>query len=158
EGVRPSAAGPVGPADRRHGAAQRRDDHWAGPFADGEERLLRDPQPVQGQGLARALRGAHAQAPHRHPQPDAEDDRPAHAARSPGRRRYRNQTVMAKGILGRKLGMTQVFDPETGAVTPVTVIEAGPCPVVQVKTAAVDGYDAVQLAFEPVAERKLSKG
>jgi large subunit ribosomal protein L3 len=64
---------------------------------------------------------------------------------------------MPKGILGRKLGMTQVFDPETGAVTPVTVIEAGPCPVVQVKTAAVDGYDAVQLAFDAVAERKLSK-
>jgi large subunit ribosomal protein L3 len=64
---------------------------------------------------------------------------------------------MAKGILGRKLGMTQVFDEETGAVTPVTVIEAGPCPVVQVKTADVDGYDAVQLAFEPVAERKLTK-
>jgi large subunit ribosomal protein L3 len=54
--------------------------------------------------------------------------------------------------------MTQVFDPETGAVTPVTVIAAGPCPVVQVKTAATDGYDAVQLAFDEVAERKLSKG
>jgi large subunit ribosomal protein L3 len=64
---------------------------------------------------------------------------------------------MAKGILGRKLGMTQVFDPETGRVTPVTVIEAGPCPVVQVRTAAADGYEAVQLAFEPVAERKLTK-
>jgi large subunit ribosomal protein L3 len=62
-----------------------------------------------------------------------------------------------KGILGRKLGMTQVFDPETGRVSPVTVIEAGPCPVVQVKTADSDGYDAVQLAFEPVQERKLSK-
>jgi large subunit ribosomal protein L3 len=63
-----------------------------------------------------------------------------------------------KGILGRKLGMTQVFDPESGAVTPVTVIEAGPCPVVQVRTSDVDGYDAVQLAFGAVAERKLSKG
>jgi large subunit ribosomal protein L3 len=63
-----------------------------------------------------------------------------------------------KGILGRKLGMTQVFDPETGDVTPVTVIEAGPCPVVQVKTEATDGYEAVQLAFEPVAERKITKG
>ena len=62
-----------------------------------------------------------------------------------------------KGIVGRKLGMTQVFDPETGVVTPVTVIEAGPCPVVQVKTVETDGYEAVQLAFEPVAERKLSK-
>jgi large subunit ribosomal protein L3 len=64
---------------------------------------------------------------------------------------------MAKGILGKKLGMTQVFDPETGAVTPVTVIQAGPCPVVQVKTRDTDGYDAVQLAFDAVADRKLSK-
>jgi large subunit ribosomal protein L3 len=63
-----------------------------------------------------------------------------------------------KAIIGRKLGMTQVFDTETGRVTPVTVIEAGPCPVVAVRTADTDGYDAVQLAFEPVAERKLSKG
>jgi large subunit ribosomal protein L3 len=63
-----------------------------------------------------------------------------------------------KGIVGRKLGMSQVFDPESGQVTPVTVIEAGPCPVVQVKTAEGDGYAAVQLAFEPVAERKLSGG
>ena len=65
---------------------------------------------------------------------------------------------MAKGILGRKLGMTQVFDPETGGVTPVTVIQAGPCPVVQVKFADADGYDAVQLAYDAVADRKLSKG
>jgi large subunit ribosomal protein L3 len=62
-----------------------------------------------------------------------------------------------KGIVGKKLGMTQVFDPESGVVTPVTVIEAGPCPVVQVKTLATDGYEAVQVAFEEVAERKLSK-
>jgi large subunit ribosomal protein L3 len=63
-----------------------------------------------------------------------------------------------KGILGRKLGMTQLFDPESGAVTPVTVIEAGPCPVVEVRTEAEHGYDAVQLAFDPVADRKLSQG
>ena len=63
-----------------------------------------------------------------------------------------------KGIVGRKLGMSQVFDPETGAMAAVTVIQAGPCPVVQVKTVSTDGYDAVQLAFEPVAERKLAKG
>ena len=62
-----------------------------------------------------------------------------------------------KGILGRKLGMTQVFDPESGEVTPVTVIEAGPCPVIQVKTVETDGYEAVQIAFDAVAERKLSK-
>jgi large subunit ribosomal protein L3 len=64
---------------------------------------------------------------------------------------------MAKGILGRKLGMTQVFDPDTGAVTSVTVIAAGPCPVVQVKTLEADGYEAVQLAFDAVEERKLTK-
>jgi len=64
---------------------------------------------------------------------------------------------MPKGIVGRKLGMTQVFDPETGAVTSVTVIAAGPCPVVQVKTNELDGYEAVQLAFDAVPERKLTK-
>jgi large subunit ribosomal protein L3 len=63
-----------------------------------------------------------------------------------------------KGIVGRKLGMTQIFDPESGGVTPVSVIEAGPCPVVHVRTTAADGYEAVQLAFDPVADRKLSKG
>jgi large subunit ribosomal protein L3 len=62
-----------------------------------------------------------------------------------------------KGIVGKKLGMTQVFDPESGGVTPVTVIEAGPCPVVHVRTLDADGYEAVQVAFEAVAERKLSK-
>jgi len=63
-----------------------------------------------------------------------------------------------KGIVGKKLGMTQIFDTETGVVTPVTVIEAGPCPVVQVKTMDTDGYEAVQLAFDVVAGRKISKG
>jgi large subunit ribosomal protein L3 len=62
-----------------------------------------------------------------------------------------------KGILGKKLGMTQLFDEETGAVTAVTVIEAGPCPVVAVRTPDADGYEAVQLAWEPVADRKVSK-
>jgi large subunit ribosomal protein L3 len=62
-----------------------------------------------------------------------------------------------KGIVGRKLGMTRVFDPESGVVTPVTVIEAAPCPVVQVKTTDADGYDAVQIAYDAVAERKLTK-
>jgi large subunit ribosomal protein L3 len=62
-----------------------------------------------------------------------------------------------KGIVGRKLGMTQVFDEETGTVTPVTVIQAGPCPVVAVRTQDTDGYDAVQLAYDEVPERKLTK-
>ena len=62
-----------------------------------------------------------------------------------------------KGIVGKKLGMTRLFDEESGAVTPVTVIEAGPCPVVAVRTPDADGYEGVQLAWEPVAERKISK-
>jgi large subunit ribosomal protein L3 len=62
-----------------------------------------------------------------------------------------------RGIVGTKLGMTQLFDQESGVVTPVTVIEAGPCPVVQVKTAESDGYSAVQLAYGQVKDRRLSK-
>jgi large subunit ribosomal protein L3 len=59
-------------------------------------------------------------------------------------------------IVGRKLGMTQVFL-EDGAVAPVTVIEAGPCPVTAVRNSERDGYSAVQLAFDEVRERKLTK-
>lgn len=59
-----------------------------------------------------------------------------------------------KGILGKKVGMTQLFDAE-GNVTPVTVIEAGPCYVTQIKTKATDGYDAVQLGFEEVKPKRL---
>jgi large subunit ribosomal protein L3 len=62
-----------------------------------------------------------------------------------------------KGIIGKKLGMTQVFDQETGELVPVTVIQAGPCPVVTVRTAEADGYDAVQLAWDEVPDKKLSK-
>ncbi len=54
---------------------------------------------------------------------------------------------MSKGILGRKIGMTQVYDPETGVATPVTVIEAGPCTVLQIHTKEKDGYEAVQLGY-----------
>jgi large subunit ribosomal protein L3 len=64
---------------------------------------------------------------------------------------------MGKAIIGTKLGMTQLFDEESGQVTPVTVIEAGPCPVVAVRTAETDGYAAVQLAFGPVKEKKLTR-
>ena len=61
------------------------------------------------------------------------------------------------GLLGRKLGMTQVFDPEDGHVERVTVIEAGPCFVTAIRRAERDGYDALQLAFGAVAEKKLNK-
>ena len=63
---------------------------------------------------------------------------------------------MQKAIIGKKVGMTQIFD-ESGKVIPVTVIEAGPCVVTQKKTEENDGYSAVQLGFEEVKERKLSK-
>jgi len=64
---------------------------------------------------------------------------------------------MMRGILGRKVGMTQLFD-ESGAVVPVTIIEAGPCYVTQVKNVDTDGYNAVQIGFDEVPERKLTKG
>lgn len=63
---------------------------------------------------------------------------------------------MNKAIIGRKLGMTQIFSPD-GKVIPVTVIEAGPCPVVQVKTVDRDGYSAVKLGFNEVEEKELNK-
>ena len=61
-----------------------------------------------------------------------------------------------KAIIGKKVGMSQIFD-ENGRVIPVTVIEAGPCAVVQKKTVEKDGYASVQLGFEDIAERKLTK-
>ena len=61
-----------------------------------------------------------------------------------------------KTLIGKKVGMTQIFD-EKGNVIPVTVIEAGPCPVVQIKTVETDGYMAVQLGFGSVKENKVNK-
>ncbi|MBQ1270001.1 MAG: 50S ribosomal protein L3 [Clostridia bacterium] len=63
---------------------------------------------------------------------------------------------MNKAIIARKLGMTQVFSPE-GKVIPVTVVEAGPCPVVQIKTLERDGYTAIKLGFSEVAEKYVNK-
>ena len=63
---------------------------------------------------------------------------------------------MVKAIIGKKVGMTQIFD-EKGKVIPVTVIEAGPCVVVQKKTIEKDGYDAVQLGFQDVKEHRITK-
>lgn len=63
---------------------------------------------------------------------------------------------MKKGIIGKKLGMTQIFT-ENGASIPVTVIEAGPCYVTQKKTVDTDGYDAVQLGFEDIKEKHVNK-
>ena len=63
---------------------------------------------------------------------------------------------MNKAIVGRKLGMTQVFSPD-GKVIPVTVVEAGPCPVVQVKTVENDGYSAIKVGFQKVSEKEVNK-
>ena len=63
---------------------------------------------------------------------------------------------MSLGILGRKLGMTQIFDEEGRAIS-VTVVEAGPCPVTQVKTEATDGYTALQIGFVEAREKVLTK-
>ena len=63
---------------------------------------------------------------------------------------------MLKGLIGRKIGMTQIFD-ESGRAIPVTLLEAGPCFVSQVKNAETDGYSAVQLAFGEVKPKRLSK-
>ncbi|MDR1439949.1 MAG: 50S ribosomal protein L3, partial [Clostridiales bacterium] len=63
---------------------------------------------------------------------------------------------MKKFILGRKIGMTQIFD-ETGIAIPVTVVEAGPCMVIQKKTVETDGYESVKIGFGETAERKLTK-
>ena len=62
---------------------------------------------------------------------------------------------MKKAIIGRKVGMTQIFD-EAGKVIPVTVLEAGPCVIAQVKSVETDGYNAVQLGFGDVKESKLN--
>ena len=63
---------------------------------------------------------------------------------------------MQKAIIGKKVGMTQIFD-ESGKVIPVTVVEAGPCTVTQLKTVEKDGYAAVQLGYQDVKESKLTK-
>ena len=63
---------------------------------------------------------------------------------------------MNKGLIGKKIGMTQIFD-ESGKVIPVTVIEAGPCVVAQVKTQDTDGYAAIQLGYGDIKEKKLNK-
>ena len=64
---------------------------------------------------------------------------------------------MQKGIIGKKIGMTQIFDQEAGKVIPVTVVEAGPCVVVQKKTVENDGYVALQIGFDDVKAQRINK-
>lgn len=64
---------------------------------------------------------------------------------------------MSVGILGTKLGMTQIFNQETGTAIPVTVVQAGPCTITQIKTQETDGYCSVQIGYQEVKEKALSK-
>ena len=64
---------------------------------------------------------------------------------------------MSVGLLGTKLGMTQIFDSETGGAIPVTVIQAGPCTITQIKSKETDGYDAIQLGYSEVKTKALNK-
>jgi large subunit ribosomal protein L3 len=68
----------------------------------------------------------------------------------------KQENRMLKGLIGKKIGMTQIFDGD-GRAVPVTLIEAGPCFVSQIKTLANDGYNAIQLAFDEVKPKRLSK-
>lgn len=64
---------------------------------------------------------------------------------------------MSVGILGTKLGMTQIFDAETGISIPVTVVQAGPCTITQIKTPETDGYNSIQIGYEEVKPKALNK-
>lgn len=68
----------------------------------------------------------------------------------------KGRTFVSIGILGTKLGMTQIFD-DTGKAIPVTVIQAGPCPITQIKTESTDGYNAIQLGYKQTKSKNLTK-
>src|SRR5690606_20510150 len=70
--------------------------------------------------------------------------------------RREESPTMSLGLLGKKVGMTQIFD-ESGALVPVTLIQAGPCVVVSKRSKEVDGYEAVQIGFDEIAERLVNK-
>src|SRR3954469_21577399 len=148
--------------DRGDCHAHRRDGLGSRAAADGERPRHGRPLALQGQGLPGALRDPHAQAADRHPPADAEDGRLAPAPRpSPRGRRHRDQAGLRVGatmpaILAKKLGMTQRFL-DDGKVERVTVLEAGPCPVLAIRTQDTDGYEAVQLGFGAVREKALTR-
>jgi large subunit ribosomal protein L3 len=86
----------------------------------------------------------------------AAEPAPAEAVRAPAPKPELPPPPVLSGLIGRKLGMTHVFD-EEGRMVPVTVLEVGPCYVVQVRTPERDGYYAAQIGFERIARRKLNK-
>ena len=117
--------------------------------------------PVQGQGLARALRDPHAQAADRHPPAHAEDGRLAPATRPPsGRRRHPDpaRLMPMAALLGTKDRHDAALRQEDGRVERVTVIEAGPCPSPASAPHERDGYEAVQLAFGEIEGEAADQG
>src|SRR5690606_36904469 len=160
EGIRSRGERPDRVGHRADGGAGRCARERAEPAAHADSALDGSALAPYRQEQPRAVRAEDAQARHRHHGLAAADDRRADEVGSPGRRgrgdqgRLRRRRMAA--IIGRKLGMTQIFD-ESGAVVPVTVVEAGPCPVVQVKTVESDGYTAIQLGFGVKKESRATR-
>src|SRR5881397_3383633 len=140
---------------RRDRQAHGRQGGRADSVADTHQQVDRAALNPCGQEVPRAVRDPHLQATHGHHGAHTRNDGRLDEAQ-PGRRSGRGDQAMTNGLLGQKLGMTQVFL-EGGQTVPVTVIEAGPCRVSQVKTKERDGYPAVQLAFKELPDRKASK-
>src|SRR5215469_5825714 len=153
EGIRPPCAGPGGGQDHRHRPPCQRAHCRPDPAPDRDLQAHGDPVAVHRQGLTRAVRDADSQACGRHPRLQSARRRRSAASQSPRRREHRDQVV--KGLLAKKLGMTQLFNPD-GTMTAVTVLEAGPCKVLGLRTAEKDGYSAARIAFVPVDEDKLN--
>src|SRR5205807_5853647 len=114
--------------------------------------------PFHRQGLPRAVRDADPQAGRGHPRPQPPGGRCADAPEPSGRGLHRDQVIeeMSKGLIARKLGMTQLFNPD-GTVSAVTVLEAGPCRVVGLRTVEKDGYAAAQIGFGEIEAKRVTK-
>src|SRR5579859_6910360 len=84
------------------------------------------------------------------------EDQPPEASQAPAREAMKDMGKQLKGVLGTKLGMTQVFN-DQGRIVPVTVVAAGPCVVTAVRTAPEDGYAAVQLGYGDIDPRRVTK-
>ena len=167
EVVRSRDARPVGGRDRAHGAAHRRGDVGPGAAADPQDGLHRAAQPARGQEVARAVRDPHPQAADRHHALDRPDHGSAREARHPGGRRHRDQDVRRLSDIGPETNDDDRTDRQEsrhdpalrreGRSVPVTVIEAGPCTVTEVRTAERDGYTAVQLGFGTNKESRFTR-
>src|SRR4249919_1927567 len=166
EGIRSSSDRPLGQRDRRDGQADRRASARPDPAADQARTLHHSYVAARRQGRARPVRNPHAQARARHRRPQRQDRGRADEARTRGWRRRADQadlrpaTMTAKkyslGIVGRKAGMSRFFTTD-GKSVPVTLIEATPNRITQIKTVETDGYSAVQVTAGVKRASLLSK-